>query len=56
VTTITIGDTKNINVTVTRCGVEINFDNIKESTTRLELERADAELLLVRLQDALNKV
>ena len=54
--TIAIEDIRNINVSTSNYGTEIDFENILHSTTRIELTRYDAELLRDKLSEALNKL
>jgi hypothetical protein len=51
-----IEDVKDIKVDATRYEVNIEIEDIRGSTNRDTYTRADAELLLERLQGALNKV
>ena len=51
--TIAIEHIRNINVSTSNYGTEIDFENILHSTTRIELTRYDAELLRDKLSEAL---
>jgi hypothetical protein len=56
VTTIGIEDIKDINVSASKIFVDIDFKHLQDSTTRIALDRSNAELLSQRLTEALNKV
>jgi hypothetical protein len=54
--TITAEDVHDITVDTTKYETRIDIIDARGSTSRMEMSRPDAELLLERLQGALNKV